>query len=435
MSTQTLAADWWARLRARGPRNLAFWMLGGLTWLYLVILTGGDLLSITVWSVPFLLMIAAVTTPWRTLSFATLFGLFMIGMGPVYLAALGAQLFLGIGPIEGLMRDLVDGLASAGFTSPIPNINKVIWAPVTEEVLKVVPLLVLLFWKGSGFKTLSGPIDYAVAGGVTGAGFALAEDISVRMGQGFLEGPPSDVFALRLGPLYRDLVGSRPGGRFGRSDFADNASFFFPEMQEIFGVVWSGHGALAFGTGLSIGLAVWLRRRLDSRLFYLAPPLVLLWAIWEHMMANWYGGAGCSRRDVTMCTLAGFDLRGRIFPILVLAGFALAVYLSGSVLRSYRRTDLALAGERLAFDELLASGWRKALSTIKDTLAFNRWRRRASYGTFHLEHMSRPLKFDMLAVLASRTRALVVARRLAGDPAEPIPEEAEALMTRVTPIR
>jgi PrsW family intramembrane metalloprotease len=433
MTQVTTPTDWWARVRARGPLSLAFWAIGISSWLFLLIITGGQLLSITVWSVPFLLMIAAVSTPWRSVSWVNLVGFFMIGMGPVYLAALLLQFALGISPIEDTTRRLLDGLANSGFDLGFTTLNRDLWAPITEELVKVAPLLFLVFWRSTGFRTHAGPIDYAVVAGATGAGFAFAEDITVFLGNIFA-GPPGSSFGLGLGPIYRSLVGSDPARLFGRSDFSDNMSFFYPEMQEIFGVVWSGHGALAFGLGLAIGLAVWLSRHFSNRIFYLIAPAVYLWATWEHMMTNWYGGAGCDRLDLPLCTVADIDLRGRIYPVVVLASLGLAIFLSGSVLRAYRKTDPLLDATGFGQDGYRSMGWRGTVAFVKDGFEFRRWRRKTSYGAFHLEHMRKVRKFDILAVLASRTRALIVGQRLRGEPAEPVPEEAERLMDRVAPL-
>jgi hypothetical protein len=434
MTEVSVSTDWLARIRAKGPLTLAGWAIGIVSWLYLLIVTEGQLLSVTAWSVPFLLMIAAVSTPWRSVSWVHLLGFFMLGMGPVYLLALLSQWLLGISPFDDWARGLVDALATSGFDLRFTNINRHLWAPLTEELAKVTPLLILVIWRGSGVRTLSGPIDYAVIAGATGAGFAFAEDISVLLGQSFLAGPPGSTFGLGFGPFYRDLVGSDPANLFGRSDFADNMSFFFPEMQEIFGVVWTGHGALAFGLGLSIGLAVWMARRLSNRLFYLIPPVIYVWVVWEHMMTNWYGGAACSRNDFPLCTLANLDLRGRIFSIALLAAFGLAIYLCGSALRSYRTKDSVLATTGFTKNGYRSDGWRGTVAFVRDWFDFRRWRRKTSYGAFHVQNMRTVRKFDLLAVLASRTRALIIRQRLLDDPADPLPAEAEKMMDRVAPL-
>ena len=173
------------------------------------------------------------------------------------------------------MRSGLESLASTGFNLRINDPGKHLWAPITEELWKVTPLLIFIWWRRTGLRSLASPIDYAVLAGATGAGMAFSEDILVFLHLG-LDGPPSSSFALGLGQFYRELIGAEPGLFIleGRSDFADNMSFFFPEMQEQNGVVWSGHGALALGLGLSIGLAVWAVRRRQNRLFYLIPVVV-----------------------------------------------------------------------------------------------------------------------------------------------------------------
>jgi hypothetical protein len=211
-------------------------------------------------------------------------------------------------------------------------------------------------------------------------------------------------------------------------------SFFYAEMRDIFGVVWSGHGALALGLGLSIGLAVWGARRFGSRLLYLIPPVVYIWVAWEHMMANWYGGAGCNRRDLPLCTLADLDLRGRIFPIVLLLAWGFAVYASGRALRSYRNKDPMLSTTGFTWDAYRADGWRGGIAYVGDWFEFRRWRRKTSYGAFHIQHMRTARKYDLLAVYASRTRALALRQSLVNEPAETLPPEAETMIDMVVPV-
>jgi hypothetical protein len=435
MSRPTTPSDWLNRVKSRGRRNLVFWALGIMIWLYLLIVTDWQLPAISAWSVPFLLVIAAVSAPWRSISWTNLAALFMVGMGPVYLLALFVQWLLGVSPIEGWTESLLDSLTEAGIELRLTSLNKDLWAPLTEELLKVSPLLVLVLWRRSSLRTTAGPIDYAVIAGATGAGFALAEDISVYLGQGLLVGPPSSTFALNLGPAYGALVGSDPGSLTGRSGFADNMSFFFPEMQDIFGVVWSGHGALALGLGLSVGLTVWGARRFGSRILYLVPPVAYLWVVWEHMMVNWYGGAGCNRRDLPLCTLADLDLRGRIFPIVLLVAWGLAIYVSGRAVRNYRDQDRLLSTAGFTRDGYRADGWRGTSAYVKGWFEFRRWRRKISYGVFHVQHMRTVRKYDLLALYACRTRALVVRQNLASEPAEKLPPEAKTMIDLVVPIQ
>ena len=292
---------------------LGFWIVGIASWLYLAIITDFALLEISVRSIPFLLLISVVSTPWRSVSFSTLWALFMVGLGPIVLLVVMSQGLLALSPTEVWTRSLFNSLAEAGFETRITFPSTVIFAPVLEEFFKVAPLLALIFWGKSRLRVHSGPIDYAVMAGATGAGFACGEDLLVYLNQG-LSGPTSSVFAFNLGPVYQSLVGSRPGAF--DSDFTKEMSFVFPEMQYIGGVAWIGHGALALGLGLAIGLVIWGVRRFHNRWFYLVIPLVYLWVVWEHRMANWYSGAGCAQRDMVPCTIADADLRGRIFPFL-----------------------------------------------------------------------------------------------------------------------
>jgi hypothetical protein len=361
----------------------------------------------------------------------------MFGMGPVFLLAAVSQLALGALPIEDWTRSGLDGLAAAGFDLRLTSLGQDLWAPITEEFWKVAPLLVFVWWGRTGLRRLSGPLDYAVLAGATGAGMAFSEDIMVFLHQG-LAGPPSSAFALGLGQFYRGLVGadSTAFAFTGRSDFADNASFFFPEMQELLGVVWSGHGALSFGLGLSIGLAVWEVRQRRNRAFYLIPVVVYLWVVWEHVMANWYGGAACFAQSSPLCTLSALDLRGRVFPLAVLVAFGYATYLSRKVISNLRDVDPALdvpSGDvdRAAYR---MAGWRGSITLLRDRLDFWRWRRKIAYGAFHLQHTPEMREYEILALLASRTEALVRREQLVGKPPTAIPKEAQELMTQVAPL-
>ena len=426
----------WKLLLRRGPLELVIWALAAAGWIYLLFETKGQLLETTVWSVPFLLVIAVVSLPWRTVSWKNLLGFFLLGTGPVFLFAALAQWGLESSPIEGWTLDALDSLAEGGTDLHLLFLGEELWAPITEELLKVTPLLVFVWWRRTGLRTLAGPLDYGVLAGATGAGMAWGEDVLVFLHQG-LPGPPSSNFALGLGRTYQGLVGADSSGvsPTGRSEFADNFSFLFAEMQSLFGVVWSGHGALALAVGLSIGLAVWARKRYGNRLFYLAPIVVYAWVVWEHIMANWYGGAGCNRRDLPLCTLADIDLRGRILPIVILLAWGFAIYVSHDVYRTHRNEDPALGLAKEDLDRSsYAAGPQGSVGYFRDRLDFLRWRRKVAFGTFHLQHARRVRVRQPLALLVSRTRALMIRRRLTGEPPTDLPHEAEAVMSHLTPI-
>lgn len=435
MTTDTKIPRW---VKSKLPRSTTGGVvlgLGAAAWLYLLIATGGDLIAGTVWSVPFLLAMAAVTTPWRSLPFRNLAGLFLVGFGPIFLIALGVQWILGLDPIDDAVSSLFEGFASAGFDLQLTKLSSDVWAPLTEEILKVVPVLLLLRWRATSFTTLAGPLDYAVVGGATGAGFAFAEDTLVLISPNFLTHPSAETFGFGVGRFYQNIVGADSFGRNARSGYSDVMSFFFPEMQELSGATWAGHGALAFGLGLAIGLAVWLVRRNRNRIWYLLPVVMYLWVTWEHVLANWYGGAGCNRRDLPLCTLADIDLRGRILPVVILAGFGVAAYLSGRAVRELKANDrlMAMGTSDIKTDGYASAGWRGWLDLIRDGFEFLRLRHSTAYGANALMSMPQS-KLDQIAVLAVRTRALILRQVLTGDTTEPIPEAAAETMRRVAPF-
>jgi hypothetical protein len=413
------------KVREMKPRTIAMSVVLIVSWGYLFVATSGELLQVTVWSIPFVLMIGALSTPWRSVSWSNIFMFFLAGMGPAYLLTLLLQWLLNLGPVEDFTRDLLE-------STGIVFVDSAIWAPLTEELAKVTPLLFVLLWARSGFRTLAGPIDYAVVAGTTGAGLAFAEDITVHISQGYLFGPTSSVFALDLGPIYQNLVGSRPGAF--DSGYTNIMSFIFPEMQPIGGVVWSGHGALAMGLGLSIGLTVWAYRRVRSRFLFVIPVVVYLWVAWEHMMANWYGGAGCGQRDFVLCTLVDLDLKGRIFPVAVLAALGLGAYMSRGAVRYLRERDQSLSSEGFTLDAYRSNGVRGAISYVHDWFAFRRWRRKAAYGVDKLVQADRIKREDAEVVLAARWRAAYIRRRLVGNERSELPAEVAERVNALTPL-
>lgn len=412
-----------------GPRRVAVWIVGIISWTYLFIVTDFQLVAIAIWSVPFLLVLAVVSIPWRSVSWSTLLGLFMAGMGPVLVSVVLVQRLIELTPLEEWVRTVSGSDAFSGISGFVPFPSTVFFAPILEEIFKVLPLLILVVWKRSRIRTLAGPVDYAVMAGATGAGFGFGEDILVYLSQGNLRGPTGDWFALRLGPVYRSLFDVTPAPF--DSDYTNLFSVFFAEMQYIGGVVWSGHGGLAMGLGLTIGLSVWGARRLKTKLVFVAIPIVYLWVVWEHIIANWYGGAGCARDDVFMCTLADVDLTGRIFPIVALAGFGLAIYMCSKAIRYYRSQDPFL--ESLDSDSFsISGGFVAAMRYISDWFAARRSRRKAAYGVETLRHARRVYSEDVDATLASRLRAMTYQRKLQGT--TEVDGELEAQLTRAAPV-
>ncbi len=432
MMAETVKGRGLAWLSSQGRWQLAIWALALVSWAYLLIATGGHLLAISVWSLPFLLMIALVSTPWRSITWKTVGAFFMLGFGPVFaLSALVGSL-LAIDTVERVLRDFLGLFGDLG----IITISRDLVAPVTEELLKVLPLVLVVMLPRFAWRHTTGPIDYAVLAGATGAGLAFAEDIFVFLYQG-LPGPTSDIYALGLGPIYGNLVGAGQGFTgLGRSTFADLGAFFFPEMQELFGVVWMGHGGLALGIGLALGLAIWLREETGSRWWYVLPILTYVWAVWEHVMGNWYREFACSDDGPALCTVAHIDLRGRVLPLLVLAGFGYAVYVSGRVLRSHRYLDRSLQQDwkQVNRSSYRARGWRGRLAMIRDRLDFLRWRRRTAYAAFHLERAQDVNGRKILAVLACRTEAIQIKERLEGSTPTPVPERVEAIIDASVPV-
>lgn len=430
------------RLPRLRPLALSIWVVVAISWVYLLIQIEGRLFQATVWTVPFLLTIAILSFPWRTVTWKQLVGFFLLGMGPVFLLVALSQFGIANSPVEDWTRSGLDRLADAGFDLRLTQLQPHLWAPITEEAWKVAPLIVVVWWRRSGLRDLGGPIDYAVLAGASGAGMGFSEDLLRMFDYAALHALPHPNSALGLGRLYQNLVGGEAnayltfisGHRHSR--FTDTVSFVLPEMHIQQHVVWSGHGATALGIGLALGLAVWERRRRGNRVFYLIPGVVFLWAVWEHMMVNWYSGVGCEHSPSLLCTLAAIDLRGRIYPLAIIAAWGYALYLSNSAIGALRTADppLNLRRQDLNLNSYRSEGWRGWLSLVPNLLDFWRLRRRTAYGAFHLQHARAVPPWQTLSLLTVRTRALILRQRLAGESPTLIPDEAEEVMKGAAPL-
>ncbi len=416
----------WQRFLARGPTEVFLIGLAAAAWLYLLVLTRGRLLEATAWTVPFVIVITVATWPWRTVSARYIGAFFMLGMGPVFLLVAVSQVALSASPLDDWLRRLLDVV-------DITNIRQEVWAPVTEEALKLLPLIVFLWWRRSGLAATAGPLDYAAIAGASGAGMGFSEDLLRLMAQEF-SGPSSSWQAFGLGRIYANLVGSDPDllSLSGRSRFTNLMSFFFPEMHDAAGVVWTGHGALSFGVGLAIGIGVWESRRLSNRLVGLGPWFVFLWAVFEHFMANWYRGAGCGRTVSPLCLTATTDLHGRLFPLAVLAGFFYAARLSRQAIQALHDADPILT--TLPHKTTPSgAGWRPRLQAIGERFRYRRLVRAVAYGTVRLGSAQQHTHAQVLTVLGARTRALTVAASRA-DGWDGTPTPTQASLEALTPM-
>ncbi|MEO8033214.1 MAG: PrsW family glutamic-type intramembrane protease [Acidobacteriota bacterium] len=146
-------------------------------------------------------------------------------------------------------------------------------APITEEVMKVLPVIVLYVWKKPLFRYLFGASDWMLCGAAVGSGVELWEDVLMRRTPSFPTSAPN-LFGVPL------IAG------------------YWHESRGVF----IGHVASAAFIALALGWARYLKRpsrqRADaapsswvafraSRIFAYAPAaLVLFWMMVDHAGNN-----------------------------------------------------------------------------------------------------------------------------------------------------
>ncbi len=436
------AAALWRRIRRFGAlRSLALLIgIGGFA--YLWIASHGRFMEATVWSVPLVILLLVLSLPWRTISARTVARFFFIGFGPIFFATVVTQALLVASPLQRWVNgvSLDWERANIGW---LGDVHITIWAPITEEIWKVVPLLVLLWWGRSHLRTQGGPLDFAILAAATGAGMGCAEDIfQINSAQPWST-PQSPLLGLGVGVLYLALV-VNPfltvtlpviAGNF---TYAGILRIFDPSLEQLpAGALWAGHGVFPAAVGLAIGFAVLGRRRLGTPLVWILPVVVWLWAIWDHFVGNWYSSTTCGQPDApTLCGLTGLDLNGGLFPLVVIAGFGLAMFVSARVVRHHADADpvSTLTRAQLSTASYRGTGATWPIRLVRDWLHYLVLRSRVAFGWFQME-AARPDARTALAepVAASRLRGAQLGGRLRNEPLPALPPPAQARLDSLIP--
>ncbi|WP_018348859.1 PrsW family glutamic-type intramembrane protease [Longispora albida] len=208
------------------------------------------------------------TLPWRTFAGAGLTG------------------FLGLTALSRLAGEPV--IALLGRDNPLAI---AVWVPLTEEIIKALPVLVLALLAARRRDHRPSAADLVLLAAWTGAGFALYED--ALFGRGALD--PADGFPLSL------LV---PGAG----------------VHHVWGVSMMAAGHLVY-TGLAgLGIAVGVLYRRRHRLAWLALPVALAIAAGEHAAVN-----GLYVLDPAVMRAARLPFLGGWLASIVLVGGTLAL--------------------------------------------------------------------------------------------------------------
>lgn len=138
--------------------------------------------------------------------------------------------------------------------------------PITEEVLKLIPIGVYLFLSRHA-STLS-LSDYALIGAASGAGFQFLEETTRRLVSGGIFDYGVTLFEGKV--IHWDLFTLFPG--------YFEASFSPDKMT-------AGHPLLTAMISLGLGLAIRFKSKL-KRSTYIFPIILLVWAIFDHAIWN-----------------------------------------------------------------------------------------------------------------------------------------------------
>lgn len=178
-------------------------------------------------------------------------------------------------------------------------------APVTEEIMKVLPVVVLYFWPRPKLRDAFGATDWMLCGAASGAGAQVWEDVLLRWQGSFSPGAPN-LFGL---PLV--------------AGYTDNGS-----------AVFIGHlGSCAF-VALALGWARYIKRLAPPRLrpfAYVPAIFALIWMMVDHAGNNLRN----ARQWYWMFANAVYFLggRGRLAPYVFLIAIAATIIFEMVVLR------------------------------------------------------------------------------------------------------
>lgn len=268
------------------------------------------------WPAIFVIQYVTITTPWRVASLENIWFMFLIGMSIVpaitFIAQYALYTFVNIGSFKAiLISDAL--LGDTDLMAPVV-------APITEEILKVVPLLIVLSWGMQGiWRRMIGPLDCALLAGACGAGFAFFEHL-LLIGTNY--------WAL-LGPDRVAIVASPQIGPI----------LLFPEMiaSQYYGVpmVTAGHAISAAFVGLTIGFGLYYRKKIKL-LWPFIPAFGLVWAIWDHFLWNYYSP---NPYQPWLQILPALDLYGELLPYVFLALLIYACYIAHRTQAWYIQQD------------------------------------------------------------------------------------------------
>lgn len=195
-----------------------------------------------------------------------------------------SALGLGLGIVVFLVIGAGRAMTAAGLNTNAGVTNWVL-IPLVEETLKLLPVAVIVWLYSRRQRLEPNPSDLLMLGCCAGAGFALAENVTLFFG--------NPAVAVDMARQYGPHLG---------------AFYFVPGAWGATG--YTGHaGATGFIAG-GYGLGLAMRSRLHTR-WWIVPVLCAAWILLEHALGNYSAGGGSPR-----ALLLG---NGRVTPWLFVA--------------------------------------------------------------------------------------------------------------------
>lgn len=286
----------------------------------------------------FVVGLVLVTWPVRGIRTATIYDAFLLGVVGAYVIV-GLQWLIEIALLHG---------AALTFRASVI-------APLTEEPLKILPLLLLVFvlpWRG---RWSCGACDLMVLGVALGSGFGFVED------------------SLRHKMSYPDAIGPHFLGIPLTPDAHSN---------------FIGHGGSAGFICLAIGWWVWMSRWKMLRVVAFLPAIFVgLWMMFDHGLANY----STFTMDRYTRWFWAFDDRGERAPYVFVAAVVLTLVVEWGV--------------------LLAANWKLRRVPLSRALAYARASLIGGFGYGELRMLLRRIRGVLLYLLARRQFGYLIAHR------------------------
>ncbi|MDD1684370.1 MAG: PrsW family intramembrane metalloprotease [Methanoregula sp.] len=313
-------------LRALSLRSWLSLVFAGIVLcaLWLVGITPVAVVWAVFWPALILVLLIAVSAPWRAIPLLKIRIMMIAGMTVVPLLAV---------ILVGLYTFLSKIIPGTGTGTIVHDI----FSSFLIEALLVVPVIVLLFVVNRGaWITYTGPLDAALLGAGCGAGFECIENLIVRYVP--WENTPE---------WYTGSAGT----------------------------LWIGHGAVTAFAGLMLGYGLVVRNR--TRFWWALPALGLLWAGAEHYWTINRAGSD----NILLSLVSG----GWLFLLVFTGAFILSLYLSGRTLQWFLDRDTSAKTEE-NFSTILFSSRNTPEGRYGKIAAYEKFRRVRQVSAWGFRH-------------------------------------------------